>query len=85
MAKNPAQLVEYPRWASGQCQPPNPFDDLRRTEALRSEGNMIPPKIRKRLAKLEAEKAKAGAGLHRACELTVADPSWWSRWVQWSW
>jgi hypothetical protein len=81
LAKNPAQVQEYPRWASGQCQPPNPFDDLRRTEALRNEGNMIPPKIRKRLARLEAEKAEAGAGLQRAREPPAAARSWW-KWAR---
>jgi tRNA G18 (ribose-2'-O)-methylase SpoU len=53
LAKTPAQVEEYPRWASGDLPPPKPFDDLRRTEELRRANNMIPPKIRKRLAKIE--------------------------------
>ena len=54
LAKTPAQVEEYPRWASGGLPAPKPFDDLRRTEELRKANNMIPPKIRKRLAALEA-------------------------------
>ena len=54
LAKTPAQVEEYPRWASGELPAPKPFDDLRRTEELRKANNMIPPKIRKRLAALEA-------------------------------
>jgi hypothetical protein len=54
LATNPAQVEEFPRWASGDLPAPKPFDDLRRTEELRKGNNMIPPKIRKRLAKLEA-------------------------------
>ena len=54
-SENDRGFTEIKCWLLRQCNPPNPFDDLRRTEALRSEGNMIPPKIRKRLAKLEGE------------------------------
>ncbi|KAL1506945.1 hypothetical protein AB1Y20_007809 [Prymnesium parvum] len=48
LAKSPEQCKTYPAWALGT--PPEPFDDLRRTDEMRgTEDKRIPPKIRRKL------------------------------------
>ena len=50
LAKSPEQIQTYPAWAIA-ATPPEPFDDLRRTDEVRADQDKrIPPKLRRKLS-----------------------------------
>ena len=52
LAKSPEQIQTYPAWAVATT-PPEPFDDLRRTDEVRAaQDKRIPPKVRRKMSEL---------------------------------